>query len=193
MAIRALSRAVCALAGFTLAGWAGSAAAAPRTKHEKPSTAQRARSLCPLFGVFDVNHDGKLSATEEGALRNEVFAHADLDGDGKVSRSELTRSIDRLLLSRVHVRFAQLDRNHDGRIVRDEVGKMADARFARFDIDKNAAITEGELATLMLKSVPARVGRFLAQLDADRDDKLSFAELGLPKDERVARAEPAKR
>jgi Ca2+-binding EF-hand superfamily protein len=178
--------------GFTLAGWAGGASAAPGVKQGKTRAEPLGRKLCPLFRAFDRNHDGRLDRSEAEALRLRVFVQADVNGDGKITRGELTRSVDGLLLERVHVRFAQLDRNRDGRIVRDEVGRMDAARFQRFDGDGNGQITEGELGRAMLKFVSARVGRFLAHLDADRDGKLSFGEVRLT-DERVAHADSPER
>jgi hypothetical protein len=65
----------------------------------------------------------------------------DTNGDGKVTRAELSASLD--------ARFAALDTNHDGKITPEERAaareKRFDERFAKMDTDGNGQLSKEEL------------------------------------------------
>lgn len=69
------------------------------------------------------------------------FFSADANGDGNVTRAELTASLDK--------RFAELDSNKDGKITQEERDASRQARFdkhfAAMDKDGNGQISKAEM------------------------------------------------
>ena len=69
-----------------------------------------------IFGIFDVDGDGQLSAEERNDARNKIREKIDTDGDGQLSDNE--RSIAR---SNVREKIREkMDANGDGQLSSDE-------------------------------------------------------------------------
>ena len=115
------------------------------------------------------------------------FTAADKDGDGRLSRGEAARG-----MKRVATRFDTLDADHDGHVSRAELaaaqrtgrrparataGRHNDAEgmakaFAGADIDGDGGLTPGEARVAM-----PRLSRKFDRVDADRDGRITLAEL----------------
>lgn len=95
--------------------------------------------LAKAFDAVDTNHDGQISPEEVRAWRkasrtgrraapnrfDQIFAKADGDGDGALSRAEAQNG-----LPRVAKKFDLIDRDHDGRVTREEMRDWLAARRA---------------------------------------------------------------
>lgn len=137
------------------------------------------------FGKLDTDGDGRISKTEAAAnprfaarfetldankngvidradrelrgkqRRDEWFAKADADKDGKLTRAEIDQAdvarraeFQQRMQARMDERFTALDANKDGRLSRDEVkdkGRFA-ARFDALDTNKDGFLSKDELA-----------------------------------------------
>lgn len=91
-----------------------------------------------MLAKFDANKDGVLTLEEFQGVWNDIthqrmvrkFQRMDRDGDGKVTTEELNRPMDRMM--------GYLDRNDDGVIERDEMGRRGGHHhdgYGRFDGD----------------------------------------------------------
>jgi hypothetical protein len=110
----------------------------------------------------------------------QLIATADEDGSGSLSAGELATAAYGGLAERIHKRFSQLDRNHDGRCTRSEVNRMNAARFARLDLNGDGEFTVAELTLVMNQELERRLARVYERLDADRNGEFSLAELAAP-------------
>ena len=69
-----------------------------------------------IFGIFDIDGDGQLSAEERNNARNKIREKIDTDGDGQLSADE--RSTAR---SNVREKISErMDANGDGQVSNDE-------------------------------------------------------------------------
>jgi Ca2+-binding EF-hand superfamily protein len=114
-------------------------------------------------------------ASEFDAQR--LFEALDVDQDRVVSHTELVSGVRAYVARRVALRFQQLDANRDGRVSALEVPRMAQARFVRFDVDRNGEITEAELLAHMLGRAAERSELVFARIDLDRDGQCSGQEI----------------
>jgi mono/diheme cytochrome c family protein len=98
---------------------------------------------------------------QEVQVTNAQFVKSDHNGDGEVTKHELQAPNI----------FRKLDKNRDGKIVREEVGlvQVTKAQFDERDTDKDGIVTPKEL--------PDR-GTFI-HLDANLDGKITLHEVGL--------------
>ena len=98
----------------------------------------------------------------------------DADGDGIVTREEMTAEVEKT--------FAGCDRNQDGKLAADEYGGPGGVRSAmggfvkqhaqEIDADGDGAITKDELQSIAL--------RMFDKADPNRDGKLSPDEIKTP-------------
>ncbi len=123
-----------------------------------------------LFGLADLNHDGKLSLREMRQMVK-LIDQLDRDGDGKISRSEIQKSyqlvfqrgpaaflgrngrfvgaqfdggrVGRPAPERGPLWFRKMDRNHDGDVSRKEF-LGTDEEFKRLDLDGDGLISVEE-------------------------------------------------
>lgn len=123
-------------------------------------------------------HDGRMGGP--GARGIDIVA-LDTDGDGAVSRAEMTAG--RL------ARLGAADSNGDGRLGRDELAAALPLRPApmdRPDPDRAAAMAErmiarfgdGESGELVIATMVERqVEAMFSRLDTDTDDRITAAEI----------------
>ena len=111
------------------------------------------------FDMLDSNKDGVIDRADRELRgkqrRDEWFAKADADKDGKLTRAEIDQAdaarraeATQRMQARMDERFAALDANKDGRLSRDEVkdkGRFAE-RFDALDTNKDGFLSKEELA-----------------------------------------------
>ncbi len=86
-----------------------------------------------------------MSLQDFTARRERQMLAADVDGDGRVSKAEFVAGTKSAKGDPAR-RFAQLDRNGDGAIDRQEIAAMTARRFARLDGDRDGSLTREERA-----------------------------------------------
>ncbi|CAL0315237.1 unnamed protein product [Lupinus luteus] len=137
------------------------------------SRAHLAAELEQVFKKFDVNGDGKISASELGSIMgslgqnpteqelDKLILEVDGDGDGCINLQE----------------FIEL--NTKG-VDSDEVLENLKGAFSVFDIDGNGSITADELNTVMRslgeECSVAECRRMIAGVDSDGDGMIDFEE-----------------
>ena len=202
-----LALAVAALVGTVAAGTAFAAAQADAPKRQKidanadgvidRTEAAAHPRLAASFDRLDKNRDGKLDASERphrkghGGRRGghgggfEGIVKADADGDGRISRTEAGS------LRFIGDKFADIDANRDGYIVRSELtkyhermrpqheaerAKRAEERFAAADLNKDGKLSRVEVSEKM-----PRLEKAFAFIDEDRDGFLTRDDLKPPR------------
>jgi Ca2+-binding EF-hand superfamily protein len=110
------------------------------------------------FDTMDANKDGVIDRADRELRgkqrRDEWFAKADADKDGKLTRAEIDQAdvarraeFQQRAQARMDERFTALDTNKDGRLSRDEVkdkGRFAE-RFDALDTNKDDFLSKEEL------------------------------------------------
>jgi Ca2+-binding EF-hand superfamily protein len=105
-----------------------------------PNAASRPNSNA-VFARLDLNRDGSISFAEVTAARRSVFERLDGDHNGSLSRREFAATGG----ARAQ-RFAQLDRNRDGRISLAEYLNDGRARFRAADANRDGRLSRAEFA-----------------------------------------------
>lgn len=118
-----------------------------------------------MLQQFDANGDGNLDETERDAARLAKFAEIDVDGNGTLTKQEVTDHMMARLVEKVDTHFPEEDVNGDGVISVDEFGSRRKARREGFR-DRR----EGKRAEMLEK------------FDADGDGELSEAERAAARD-----------
>lgn len=101
--------------------------------------------------TFDRDGDGKVTLAEVQASRADKAKATDADGDGKLSADELIAAdlarAKANIEARVKDRIATQDADGDGKLSAAELllPPAPDRIFARFDADKDGAVTQAEL------------------------------------------------
>lgn len=159
-------------------------------------------SLALLFATASAAAAPKGTETADRTAATDakrLLGALDADGNGMVSRSELWRAVRAHVSKRCAERFADIDRDGDGRVHPHEVPRMDALRFARYDADGDGSFTVVELQRHMVGRAWLQLPKLFARLDRDRDGGCCVEELaqhrrGLDEKKvtRVAR-EPGKR
>ncbi|HEY0504946.1 MAG TPA: hypothetical protein VGD42_15805 [Lysobacter sp.] len=198
-----IAAAIAALVGTVVAGAAlaaqGDAPARPKIDANNDGVIDRTEAaahprLAAKFDELDRNRDGKLDAGERPQHKGgrhgrhgggmSRIVEADQDGDGRISRTEAAT------LSWIGGKFADIDANRDGFIVRSELtryhermrpqreaehAKRAEERFAAADLNKDGKLSRVEVSEKM-----PRLEKAFAFLDEDRDGFLTRDDLKQP-------------
>ena len=94
------------------------------------------------FSTFDVNRDGWLTRPESRMPGNE-FDRFDSNGDNRISRFEFENGVAASDPSSSYDRFAAVDANHDGWLVRSE-WRGTEAVFTGLDTDRDNRLSRNE-------------------------------------------------
>ena len=126
------------------------ALAATACSTPQENTRRLAGGAVPRFHQLDKNDDGKVTFEEFNAgFADTVFATYGRGLDGAVSKQEWD-AVERANQVKANSSFRALDRNHDGKLTRDELshGRKRDAvvksLFARIDKNHDGVITLDE-------------------------------------------------
>jgi len=134
---------------------------------------------------FDADQDGK-GAREEWKLRPELFAKLDRDGDGFLTRKELSPRGPRRGRTGVDERsgkdsahfLAKFDRNGDGQVTPDEFPHRR--RFAEIDGDGNGALSQAEIEEAMDKRREEESYDIMERYDLNEDGRVTREEFTGP-------------
>ncbi|KAL3635944.1 putative calcium-binding protein cml25 [Castilleja foliolosa] len=129
--------------------------------------------LQQVFKKFDVNGDGKISASELGSIMGSL-GHAVTDEELKIMIEEVDSDGDGCIDLQ---EFIELNTNDVGF---DEVLENLKDAFQVFDIDKNGAISAEELQNVLRslgeECTMAECLRMISGVDADGNGTISFDE-----------------
>lgn len=98
------------------------------------------------FEEIDLNGDGEVTREEMTRHRQARFASADTDGDGKLSPAEMEAAAMERMKARVANMIERFDTDGDGFLSADEMPrpKRGDRMFDRVDADDNGSISREE-------------------------------------------------
>ena len=136
-----------------LACVAGTVAAMPASAQ----ATETANGTALLYQRMDLNGDGAIDANELEALRARVFAQLDMDRDGELNEHEfvdqwVSQAVDESDPRREAVsglrrdRFAEMDRNRDRMLSREEYLSDGNTRFQNADADGDGKLTIDEFS-----------------------------------------------
>lgn len=148
----------------------------------RPGRAHRGPGGAKFFEKLDANKDGKLSQAEFGAQGSQMFTNADANKDGVVTVAEF-EAVRKLRASQhMGEKFKRLDKNADGKVTKEEAGKMPERFFKRLDQNGDGVVTQEEATAGMRKRMDSRPGKEAAQhgmfvkLDANKDGQVTRQE-----------------
>ena len=125
--------------------------------------------IAALAGVFAVTAAAPSFAAQDPAKKekriNRLIKRADLNGDGKISQSEMSRGLA--------VTFAKLDTNADGKLDSSEISNAKSVLKA----DRKRAKEAGEGRVQFVKFPVKRVNKHFDRIDANGDGALSKGEV----------------
>jgi len=118
----------------------------------------------PTFEQLDTNGDGSLSKAEMTAQIDARFAKVDTNGDGALTAQELVARAPEDKKERATKRADRMikrnDANNDGKLTRDEMPRRnIDRMFKKVDADNNGAISKAEFDAVKEKRKGKRHGK----------------------------------
>lgn len=102
------------------------------------------------FTELDADGDGEITRTEMTAFgearATERFQETDTDGDGALSQAELQAAMAKKAEERATQMIKQMDKNDDGQLTQDEMKppRRAGRMFNRMDADGSGGISQEE-------------------------------------------------
>lgn len=129
-----------AFAFLSLAGAAASAHAATQ-QGDRAANARQSR-----FERADADNSGDVTFEEFAALMNKRFAKADANGDGKITVGEIAEQIRHKRAERVAARMVKrFDVNGDGTLTRAEIENRQKKIFALLDRNDDGKLVKDEM------------------------------------------------
>ncbi|MBN9146408.1 MULTISPECIES: EF-hand domain-containing protein [unclassified Novosphingobium] len=115
--------------------------------------AQTGGRMADLFAGADTDHDGRISRTEFVAARNAHFAQLDRNGDGVVSAADFPRAARfPAAKAKIDAMVASDDVNHDGAVTRAEMVNAPTTMFDKADTNHDGYVDQAELAAFRAKA-----------------------------------------
>ncbi|WP_375593585.1 hypothetical protein ABWI00_16215 [Algihabitans albus] len=132
-------------AGLVLA--AASVASADRGSNHGPNHGPGGRGgqIMQMFEQVDLDGDGQITRAEVTQVRDQRFADSDTDGDGTLALDEFEQLWLQMVRERMVDRFQSLDADGDGRITAAEFDRPIDRMFSRMDADEDGAVSRSEI------------------------------------------------
>jgi Ca2+-binding EF-hand superfamily protein len=109
--------------------------------------AQMANRLGDLFADADADHDGRISRAEFTTARNARFAKLDRNGDGVITQADFPRaSAMPAMKAQLDKLIADADADRDGRVTRAEFTQAPITLFDLADSNHDGFVDQAELA-----------------------------------------------
>lgn len=99
------------------------------------------------FEALDADGNGEVTQAEMAAVGAARFSDADTDGDGFLTKEEISTKVDERRAKRMDRMFEKRDANNDGKLSAEELAPSADRiakRFEKVDTDGNGSISQAE-------------------------------------------------
>lgn len=151
-----------------------------------------------FFARLDKDGDGRVLVSELEGRHKEHLVKADLDGDGVLTKVELTTAHSQFEARMKEEMFSRADKNGDGTLAESEVEARHWAHLKVADTNGDSLITKAELEAAHANGTlrpppgahgghhgPPTVAGMLEHFDSDKDGKLALTELPEPMRERI--------
>lgn len=105
----------------------------------------RGDQMMQMFERVDLNGDGQITRAELTKYRDQRFGEGDTNGDGALELAEFEEVWLAMVRERMVDRFQGLDADGDGRITAAEFDRPLDRLFSRFDRDDDGTVSRSEI------------------------------------------------
>ncbi len=105
----------------------------------------RGAGMARMFEQVDADGDGRITRTEMTQFRETRFSGADGNGDGTLDLAEFQGLWQEMMRARMVDRFQRLDDDGDGQVTPEEFGRPMDRMHGWLDADEDGAVSRGEL------------------------------------------------
>ncbi|WP_162906724.1 EF-hand domain-containing protein [Algihabitans albus] len=105
----------------------------------------RGGHMMQMFERVDLDGDGQVTRAELTEYRNQRFGDGDANGDGALELAEFEAVWLAMVRERMVDRFQSLDADGDGRITAAEFDQPLDRMFGRFDADEDGTVSRSEI------------------------------------------------
>lgn len=119
-----------------------------------PSGSGKPRNTSVLVLALDADGDGKLSA-QEISVSGKTILTLDRDGDGKITNPEFHQARAQRPQESQAAALLEFDKNHDGKLTRDELPERLQGIFSRVTPDAQGAISKEALEAFAAKQQQA--------------------------------------
>ena len=105
----------------------------------------RGGHMMQMFERVDLNGDGQVTRVELTEYRDRRFSEGDANGDGALELAEFEAVWLAMVRERMVDRFQALDADGDGRITAAEFDRPLDRLFSRLDSDEDGSVSRSEI------------------------------------------------
>jgi hypothetical protein len=121
--------------------------------------AQMGGRLADMFAGADSDHDGRISRAEFVAARNARFVELDRNRDGVISAADFPRlAAFATAKAKLDALMTGEDANHDGMVTREELANAPTTLFDMVDTNHDGFVDQSELAAFRANARTMRGG-----------------------------------